>query len=386
MNVLHLYKLAGIMCIVHMHSMNYGRKMANQAPESGSLIPPFSLEQFQEDLIEVYVHHICNIGRLVNVEAAWALLSKEELSMPAYEFLNPEASAKNLGFTFATIAHTEFAKAMINLYNYAFFGRLDTALQAPEGESEYVWYTTLCCDAADSPSASERFDYGSDIFPHANRCVQVAETANARNMLEGEEPFYYFHGHKNKEASIDFDGLTIRQLALLSGMEEGSVRAAMNPKRAKPLVTFKSGSRTLVNIEVAKEWLLDKGRYIPMIRYRSSTEIDWKTEKIESMDEFISLLVDQLNHVVHQQSDLNTEIEIENKIEALGISINHAHRLLMQKPLSITHEQMRNTSLMKELANVIQVAPDIFALRAEEAVLCEEIQRLADERKRLAFQ
>lgn len=349
------------------------------------LTPPFSLAQFQEDLVEVYVHHVCNIGRLVSVEAAWALLSKKEFPMPAYVFLNPQANAKELGFTFATIAHTEFAKAMVNLYNYAFFGKLDTVLQAPEGESEYVWYTTLCCDAADSPTASERFDYGSDIHLHAGRCVLVAETANARNMLEGDEPYYYFHGSKNKDASIDFDGLTIRQLALLSGMEEGSVRAAMNPKRVKPLITFKSGSRTLIDIEVAKKWLLDKGRYIPVTHYRSSTEVDWKIEKIESADQFINLLVNHLDHVLHQQSDLNTKVEIQGKIEALGISINHSHGLSGQQPLSITDEQMRDTPLMKKLADIIQVDPDIFALRAKETALCKEIQRLATERKRLAF-
>lgn len=360
--------------------------MTTQVLGSGSLTPPFSLDQFQEDLVEVYVHHVCNIGRLANEEAAWALLSKEEMPMPTYEFMNPEATAKELGFTFGTIAHTEFAKSMVNLYSYAFFGRLDTALQAPEGESEYVWYTTLCCDAADSPSANERFEYGSNIHLPANRCVQVAETANARNMLEGQEPFYYFHGHKNKDASVDFDGLTIRQLSLLSGMEEGSVRAATNPKRAKPLVTFKSGSRTLVDIEVAQEWLLEKGRYVPVTRYRSSTEVDWKTEKIESMDQFIHLLVNHISHVFHQQPDWDSSYEIEKKMEALGISVNYAHVLMMQKPLSITDEQMRNTSLMKELASLIQVDPDIFALRAKEAALCEEIKQLAEERKRLAFQ
>ncbi len=353
--------------------------------QTNELAAPFPLTQLQDDLVEVYVHHVRNVGHLVNVEAAWALLSNEELSIQPWEFLNPEATAKELGFTFTTIAHTTFAKAMVNLYNYAFFGRLDTILGAPEGESEYVWYTTLCCDAADSPTATERFDYGSDIGIYAKRCVLVAETANARNMLEGQEPYYYFYHSRNNDSHIDFDGLTVRQLALLSGMEEGSVRAAMNPKRAKPLVTFKSGNRTLVNMDVAKEWLMDKGRYVPVIHWRSSTEVNWSIEKIDSADQFNNLLAKHVENIV-RAFDFNAGIEFERQLEALGTPLSHPSVFLGNKPFSVSEEQMRDTTLMQKLAKLIEVNPDIFALRAKETALCEEILRLATERKRLTLQ
>lgn len=355
--------------------------MEKFTPEAQLDLAPFPLSQLQEDLAEVFFHHLQNIGRLVDADAAWALISKEPLEALPFQFLNPEATAKGVGFTFSMIAHTNFAQSMINLYNYAYLGRLDKTLQKPEGESEYVWYTTLCCDVADGATGLERIDYGSDVSAHASQCVQVAETANARNMLEGEEPFYYFHG---KDSSIDFDGLTIRQLALLAGMEEGSVRAATNPKRAKPLVTFKSGNSTLVNFEVAKEWLADKGRYIPVTYFRSSTEIDWNSEEIDGVAQFNSLLTQHVSNVLNQIEQSKAD-ELLANLAKLGTPVDFSAGFFSGKPLSLTEEKMRDEALMHALAQVVQISPEIFVLRAKETALVSDLERVMKERKLLIF-
>ncbi|NYT79049.1 hypothetical protein H0A71_18835 [Alcaligenaceae bacterium] len=356
--------------------------MEKNTPENQLDLAPFPLSQLQEDLAEVFFHHLQNIGRLVDAEAAWTLISKDPLDIFPFQFLNPEESAKGFGFTFSMIAHTSFAQSMINLYNYAYSGRLDRTQQKPEGESDYVWYTTLCCDVADGATGRERIDHGSDVSTHASRCVQVAETANARNMLEGEEPFYYFHGATNKESSIDFEGLTIRQLALLAGMEEGSVRAATNPKRAKPLVTFKSGNRTLVNFEVAKEWLADKGRYIPVTYFRSSTVVDWNSEEIDGIDQFNSLLAQHVSNLLNQ-IEQSKAAELLASLARLGTPVDLVAGFFSGKPLSLTEEQIRDEALMHALAQVVQVSPEIFALRAKETVLVSDLERVMKERKLL---
>lgn len=343
-------------------------------------LAPFPISQLQEDLAEVFFHHLQNIGRLVGAEEAWALISREPLDALPFQFLNPEETAKNFGFTFSMIEHTSFAQSMINLYNYAYTGLLDRAQQRPEGESDYVWYTTLCCDVADGATGIERMDYGSDVSIHADRCVLVAETANARNMLEGEEPFYYFHGAKNKESSIDFDGLTIRQLALLAGMEEGSVRAATNPKRAKPLVTFKSGNRTLISFETAKEWLSDKGRYIPVTYFRSSSEIDWSAEEISGVDQFNSLLSKHVSNVINKIENSEAE-ELFVKLENLGTPIDLFGGLIKGKALALSEEQMHDEKLMHALATTVQIDPEIFVLRAKETALVSDLERVMRARK-----
>jgi len=91
------------------------------------------------------------------------------------------------------------------------------------------------------------------------RCRQVVDLANARNILEGGESYFPYFSPNNMADSND--GLVIRQMALLAAMEEMSIRAAANPKRANPLKTIVEGKNTVILIADARAWLESKGLY-----------------------------------------------------------------------------------------------------------------------------
>lgn len=83
-----------------------------------------------------------------------------------------------------------------------------------------------------------------------------------------QQHFYTFDrawGDEDNNSSEKAEGaLTIHQMALLSGMEEMSIRTAISRASAKQLSAFKEDRRTLIKVADAKEWLITKGRFVPV--------------------------------------------------------------------------------------------------------------------------
>lgn len=335
-----------------------------QSDRTSAFPVPFSLEAFRKDVLEVFLHYVRIVGWITDEKTALKVMNFEPKQLG--RLFDPEMSAGDLGLSYEDVRGTQFAKALDQLYEFAFFGRQDLSAEAMEYESYYMWVSDLVQDAY-SGSVTDQWDsYGGIAREPAKNCLLVAETANARVILEGGEPFSYFS--KGPEGNdIGSEGaLTIRQMALLSGMEEMSIRAAANKKRANPLVTHSKDGGTRVAISIAKEWLTSKGRYIPVVSYRSASDIDLsKRGFTDCLDLWHALNARCLMIVDRDGKENSTE-----KLAKLGLGLSPG---LSGSYLEIDDSAYADERVMRPLAELLELPPDLLILRCKETVAKEQL-------------
>lgn len=328
---------------------------------------PFTLDKFRKDIVEVFFFYVRTIAWITDAETAWKIAGKD----PGKDLLSiydPVLTAADLDVTYEQIQATPFARALEHLYNFAYFGRCDASAEKMLYESYYMWIADLVSDAAFGYVSVERDSYGSPIQDSANRCVQVAETANARNVLEGGEAFSYFSIGKDRDDYVSIgDGvLTVRQMALLAGMEEMSIRSAAGPKRVNRLITHNDEGKTRIRIDVAKEWLMSKGKYIPITYYYSASDVDLTERKFACYHE-LWLSLNARFMVISNRYGMDS---VREKLSAIGVEVtfNHGAECLGE----LDHE---NDELIAALAQVLELPSDMLVLRCKEMVA---IQQLAE--------
>ena len=329
---------------------------------------PFSISDFRKDVTEVFFHYVRTIAWLSTPKAAMSILNVQPTS-DSFDIYDPDQNAFDLDITYENIRDTQFAIAMEQLYEYAFHGRWDASAEDMAYESYFMWVADLVSDAVYSEITGQWGSYGLNIRQHAENCLLVAEIANARNVLEGGESFSYFSKVAISNDSSDREALTIRQMAQLSGMEEMSIRSAANPKRANPLITFNDDGTTKVKLDVAKEWLKLKGKYVPIEIYRSAADIDLTKTKFSSYDD----LWLALNAKVLDLAEKEGKENINNKLNAIGLSLE---KNILGVYLDIDKESYANEKLLMELAGVLQLPVELFVLRCTEVVALENLKKI----------
>lgn len=322
---------------------------------------PFSKEEFQTDLQAVFLHCIRSIAWMTDAKTAWAITGAEAL-VANRELMSPEYAPEDLGLTYASIEHTEFVRTMEFLYDFGFHGRLNRHVEQMGDESIHAWITALVCDVHNSSMADQWDAYGVDVHRHSGRCVHVAEIANARHMLEGGESIYSQFPGTNREEWDSEGYLTVRQLALLSGMEEMSVRAAANPKRPHPLKTVSVDGGTRIDIDVAKEWLMRKGRYVPIVSYWPDGDIDLQARSFAAVWELDTALNGRYQSLQGQHQAKKDELT--KALSALGIPIAEG---LAGPYLDIPRDFYHDPESVRRLGAVLSLSPELLVLRAQEA-------------------
>lgn len=325
---------------------------------------PFSLEDFRNDIAAVYLHQVRCIAWMTDAETAWPITKT-----PAPEYLGSlfytDCTAADLGITYDRIRETNFATYMECLYNYAFFGKVDANKEAMEDESIYTWFSALICDAARGEMSMEYDLYGVFTADAASRCLLVAETANARVTLEGGEPFFS-RFQRGKEGFLESELLTIRQMSLLAGMEEMSIRAAANPKRPNPLKTENTENGTRIEIGVAKEWLQHKGRYVPISRHWTAGEIDLSKRQFMDIAEFDSTLYSRF-----QMLKSSGIPELEEQLKQAGIQSLFS----MSEPfLNHDPKDPAKVAALETIGQLLDLSPELLFLRAKEAEAKETLK------------
>ena len=256
---------------------------AGNNESKGAFEIPFPLESFQSNILEVFFFYMRTIGWLAGADVAWRIAGKVKApDADPNKMFDPDSTAASLGLTYNDIHRTPYARSLERLYQYAYFGRLDASAGAIEFDSEYTWIAAIVNDAARSEMSNLWALHGKAIGKSASNCLEVVELANARTILEGDKAFKLLEGgSSNKDDLIGVSKLTIRQMALLSGMKEMSIRAAANPERPNALKTIVSGAKnTFVVPAVAKAWLQSKGLYVRIDREWSEGEFDLKTPRV----------------------------------------------------------------------------------------------------------
>lgn len=335
---------------------------------------PFSLETFRNDIAAIFLHQVRCIAWMTDAETAWPITKA-----PAPEYLGSlfytDHNAADLGITYDRIRDTNFAVYLECLYNYAFFGKVDANKEPMEDESIYTWFSALICDAARGEMSLEYDLYGVFTADAASRCLLVAESANARVTLEGGEPFFSrFQG--SKEGFLESEVLTIRQISLLAGMEEMSIRAAANPKRPNPLKTVNTEHGTRIEIGVAKEWLQHKGRYVPISRHWTAGEIDLSKRQFIDIAELDSTLYSRF-----QMLKSNGHDSLEEQLKSAGVTslFSMAEPFLNHDP-----KDPAKVAMLESIGGLLDLSPELLYLRAKEAEAKETLNSVEQTLRRLA--
>lgn len=330
---------------------------------------PISLtvDELQAAIVDVFLHYIRTIGWMTDDKTAWGIAG---LPVPkSASLFDPDDGAGAFGLTHEHIRHTQFARAMEHLYEFGFLGRLNENADPMVYESIYMWVADLVGDAATGYVAREWDTYGATICESAKQCLWVAELANARNMLEEGEPFFYGVCDASKDNPVDEGSLSVHQMALLAGMEEMSIRAAANPKRANPLKTHTEDGGTRIALDVAKTWLHSKGRYVPITRYWSDGEVDLVKRGFKSESALIQALDARCEMVAVRNG---TQMLID-RLAALGMTVTTEHG---RNYWGIEDRHLRDEHLMRDLAELLELPSDLLVLRARETLAIQQLAQI----------
>jgi hypothetical protein len=360
----------------HMHDMHDMKKDAD-LDSSGTLRDPIPIEMFRSDLANVFVHYMQSVARIIGSDElsyAWRL-PRVAVEIEESELLHTGRTAADMGVTYEHIRHTALVRHMEVLYEFAFHGRLDVSAEPMSDEGVYMWIADLLMDAHDGHVAEQSDFYEGPIVSSAYRCVFVAELANARHILEGGEGFSHFFRHDSKPGSSDLESLTVRQLALLAGMAEMSVRAAANPKRAVPLQTYTApGGGTRIAPDVAKAWLQARDRYIPVTRYWSAGEVDLQKRRFKNPDDLLEALDQQRGALIARRETNTLDQALLNagvKLDWRGLSFDVMNRL-------------DDAAFMTTLADLLELPAPWLVLRARETATLARLAEVERELKILS--
>lgn len=341
---------------------------ANNATDNktaGAYPLPFDRAQLRLDIVDVlltlvrqmnFVFGEVKPGDLTATQRALLCLGTETMDLNS-----PDVDAQSLGLTFEHIRATRLAEALELLYGYAFEG-VEAYMSAElEDESLASWVSRILVDLSRSHFVAEWEAYSDRRYTDAMaRCLVVCETAQARRVLEGHDDNFM-----DWAAPRDADWrLTIRQMALLSGMSEASVRTLANPKRRNALVTTNDGKTTYVLPADAKEWLRAKGRYVP-IRSVDPDALDLAAMSFESVADLAETLH---RHVIWLASTSSTSKQELAQVAAQLVSHQRADDGLFANP-----ERLRS------MASQLRLPGPLLVLRAAEAAARDQLRRLARE-------
>jgi hypothetical protein len=343
-------------------------QVTDEVAQQNAFPVPFTREVFQQDVAEVFLFYVRSM--------AWMIQSKDilaNLPLPSdveiQDLYMAEFGAKELGLTFEHIRHTEFAVALEQLYDYAYLGREDHSKERIEPDGIHARITCLVLDARDGEMAREWEEWGWSVDSHAARCAQVAETANARVTLEGKEPFFSNFQRSNKDGYLSSEGVTVRQLSLLSGLEAMSIRAAANPKRPNPLKTIVTDQGTRIEVPVALEWLKAKSRYIPITHVWSEADINLATTRFDRIDALDGALQARYRAFCNERS----RKELDTLLAQVSIRTGNG---IPGPFFDMNEDDFQNEEKVRMVARVLELPIELLVLRAKETLAQENLRTI----------
>lgn len=340
---------------------------------------PFTKDALKKDILDVMLILI-NQTRFAFYRDSqtemtiWSLLSKKPLDWHG-AVADPDMTPETLGLSFSDVEGISLVQDLLQFYDYGMHGILDTSLpDFDDGDGGGNWLSRILYDLRRSSFLEDWSGYKEGHPSDAvDRCLVVAELANARLMLEGGQDGFFL-GYQNAS------GLDIRQVSLLSGMTEASIRTLAGPNRKNRLLTKKNGNSTYVEIEDAKAWLISKGRYVPIRRTSGRGADDFTGRKFFSRDDFEEAIECRRAFLAAEHG----ESLIRERIAQAGIVPVVAEipntQLTMQM---IGNEQLMNADLMRQLAIALQLPAELFALRAAEAVTQERLRTIESQLRQI---
>lgn len=341
---------------------------AEDRDEGQGLQAPFSREQLQEDVGTVLI----TVARL----ARWMLCrSDRDTSTPLLHLIGhpgqgdlpdllgwPEFDWESGSCRYDMVATTALAEQVEKLYDLAYLGHVDTDVADLGSESGPSWTSRILADLHGSQFVAEWDEY-SKCRDSIWRCLQVYETAHARLVLEDiDQGDLFMDWH-----SFSMDGLSIRQMSLLAGMTEASVRTMAGPKRKNPLKTQSDGKNTFVAIADAKAWLIAKGRYIPITYTSRGGRVDLTSRRYGTAYDLLMALDQRVRYLLGEPDAAETQ----RRIEAIAPGILVAG----ERPrLELAEASLDDVELMTRVGEALGQPGALLALRAAEARAIERLR------------
>jgi hypothetical protein len=350
----------------------------------------FTRDEFKEDVTELMLLFVQQAQFTFMADssdqskAIWGLLGSK-----ASEFTGLGDAGEthgDLGLEFSDIQGLSMVQTLMSLYDYGVLGILDPSngrLDYFDGYENQV--SRLCYDINRSAFLQEWANNG--LWPQAKaaqRSLYICELANARLMLEGSDEGFFLDER-------DEGFLSVRQLALLSGMTEPSIRTLLSRSRKgsaaaatdeSTLVTVTDGKNVSIAIAVAKTWLQAKGRHVPITYRKSAVSNDFTERRFFSRNEF-EREVAARTHFLMERDGADA---LTSRIAATGL-------VYVQEPIGehptltatkIGEGQLLDASLMQRLATALELPADRFALRAAETVTQERLRSIEAQIKKLS--
>lgn len=349
----------------------------------------FTKDEFEGEILDLMLlftqqtHFIFMADSALQSNSIWQLLSPTLADHSA--ICTRGDYACDIGLTYSDIKGLSMAQTLMELYKYGVQGIQDgIEIDCCDGYENQV--SRLCYDINRSEFLKEWDDCGARAIGKqttaAERCLYVCELANARLILEGAQEGFFLD-----DREIGF--LSIRQMSLLSGMTEATIRtlASRNRKNIQTsssdsnsqLITRNDGKNTSIAIEDAKAWLKSKGRYTPITHESNRGAEDFTQRKFMSRGEIETAIEKRLTYLEATYGESVIAARIINagvvpKYEQIVPDIDWTKQV-------IGEEQLLNRDLMRRLAVVLELPTELFALRATEAVMQDKLRAIEQQVK-----
>lgn len=339
---------------------------------------PFSRDQLHQDILNIFLLEMRKLRQLTSIDARFP-----GLDLPIFDSAmawDAGMTPEELSLQHDNVKDLELALVLEDQFDYGFYAVDATRSDSLRWDTTHTWIGAYLVDLAGSAYASEWDGEGhGGLIEGIKRCLFTCELANARVILEGGEPFYHFAGAglAKDENGASAGELSIRQVAMLCGMEEMSLRSAISRKTQPVLEICKDDRRTYIKAAAAAQWLKAKGRYLTVISGRTSADLDLSTTRFDSSLQLCEMLHDRLTFIGEQAPN---PYKVEIEIAALLAPYNAV-------ALSdLSHQELSNSELMGEIAKLLDLPASLLVLRAREAVLRTEIAQRDHELKHLQQQ
>ncbi|MCY4745646.1 hypothetical protein NYO99_11740 [Pelomonas sp. UHG3] len=294
---------------------------------------------------------------------------------------NPQKSASDAGVEWSDVAHTHVAQTLEALYEFAYHGTFDPCLYPHElGDESHAWWLGMYLrDLASSSSLLWQAEYsGLSEVQAARRLLQTVEIANARHLLEGATETFL------EESDPGF--LTIRELALVSGFKEESLRALANPKRKNPLPTQSVKGTTVVAVEDARTWLKAKGRYQPIkAKCNANGILNLAAAKFDTIEELCFALSEHVRALgTHEPEAQATLQALKTRFPKALWLVEGPNASMARTGLDLTAADLEDESRIRDLATILNFNPNLLMLKADEARLRGQLSAVESQIKSTA--
>lgn len=361
---------------------------------SRQLSPFKNIEEFQRDVVMCFHHYIQAIEVMVDYKSAHSVLTSIPSLKQNKELINYiENGICNLNSSdiffhrytlpnlikYEDIRETKFVSIMEQMYYFAYFGKFDGYKNIFFDQDAGDQYNMQSNSFLVTILKQNDFDWleTHDLTQPKpiTRLIDVIETANARCNLEDGFSFL-----------LD-DGLNVRQVSLLSGMEESSIRAATTPNRPNPLHSIKTENGIRFAPETVKAWLISKNRYIPVSKFTPTEDVrfNFKSQHFISLQEIERAIENQYN-TLWDKHNSEDEPEFISQLQDVGLYFNNQLDFTRLYPSGQFGNILADGAYLNKESNIDELATilefdELLTLRIKQFIKSKQKEQLIYEEK-----